>query len=162
MILSLALTPVFETLFSMLVHVKLGPIEMRNMVPKRFQSGSKQRVLVIENDLLLGASIESLLVQEPTLEVIGFSPRNKKDLIDKILLLQPAVVILDEATHSNHSIWLLAMLKKHQDLRLIIVNADKNFIQVYHKQNVFLTQGSDLIKFCLKTKVPCSKEKGGN
>lgn len=133
---------------------------MRIMVPKRFQIGFKQRVLVIENDLLLGASIESLLVQEPNLEVIGFSSQDEKDLIDKILLLQPAVVILDEATHSNHSIWLLTMLKKHQDMRLIIVNADKNFIQIYHKQNLFLNQSSDLIKFCLKTKAHCPKEKG--
>lgn len=119
-------------------------------MPKRIQHETQRRVLVIENDLLLGAGVESLLLQEISLDVIGISPRDEEELIRKIRYLQPAVIILDEATLLTQSIRLLAMLRKEHELRLVIVNADKNLVQVYHKQSVLLTQISDLIEVLLE------------
>lgn len=110
----------------------------------------KQRVLVVENDLLLGAGIENLLLRESNLDVIGISCWDEEEMIRKIRYLQPATVILDEASFLTHSIRLLARLMQDHELKLVIVNADNNMIQVYHKQNILLMQSSDLIKVLLE------------
>lgn len=133
-----------------LARTKLRPVGVEGISIDKGHNKVKQRVLVVENDLLLGAGVESLLRREPNIDVIGISSRDEEELIKKIGCLQPAAVILDEASYLIHSIRLLAMLRKEHELRLVIVNADKNLVQVYHKQNILLTQISDLIKVLLE------------
>ena len=119
-------------------------------MPRRIQREIKRRILVIENDLLLGGGVENLLLQEIGLDVIGISPRDEEELIRQIRSLQPNVVILDEATYLTNSVRLLAMLGHHHSLRLVIINANNDLVHVYHKYDVVLHQISDLIEVLLE------------
>ncbi|MCB0166505.1 MAG: hypothetical protein KDI79_19915 [Anaerolineae bacterium] len=142
---SLAFPFVFGVLLSVLANISIRSINIRNMMPKRIQSKIKRRVLVVENDLLMGASVESLLLQENGLEVIGISPHNEEDLISKIQCLQPEIVVLDETTYLTSANRLLVKLRKHPEFLLIVVNANKNLVYIYHKYTVVFDQVSDLM-----------------
>ncbi|MCB0170414.1 MAG: hypothetical protein KDJ97_07665 [Anaerolineae bacterium] len=115
-------------------------------MPKRIPPEIKRRVLIVENDLLLGAGVEHLLIRETNLEVIGISPQNEEELFRKIRRLQPEIIILDETTYLTQSNRLLTTLRQDHDFHLIIVNADKNIVYIYHKYTVMLRQISDLIE----------------
>ncbi|MCB9079515.1 MAG: hypothetical protein H6631_18080 [Anaerolineaceae bacterium] len=115
-------------------------------MPKRIHHEIKRRVVVIENDLLMGASVENLLLPETGLDVIGISPHNEEELISKICRLQPEIVVLDENTYLTSANRLLVKLRKYPEFHLIVVNANKNLVYIYHKYTVVLDQIADLIQ----------------
>ena len=127
----------------MLAQTRLSQIDVN---AKKKQKLVTQQILVVENNLLLGAGLENLLSRETNLKITGIAPRGEEELIEQIKKLRPAIVILDEATYLTHSVRLLAYLRILQKFRLVIVSANSNLIQIYHKENILLTQTIDLIK----------------
>lgn len=95
-----------------------------------------RKVLVIDNNQLLSACIKSLLANEAELHVITISPENEAALIHKIWHLKPDVVILDEDSPLTSPMRLLSRLENYPKLRLIIVNAYNNWVQVYDTQSL--------------------------
>ncbi len=130
-----------------LVQTKL---KVNAEVNNTMQAEIKQRVLVVENKLLLGAGLEMLLQQNDNLEVIGISPGNEEELIREIRYFNPSVIIIDETTYLTHTLRLLALLRKFHELRLVIVSANDNLIHIYHKHNLLLTKPADLINIVLQ------------
>lgn len=102
-----------------------------------------QKIIVVESERLLGAAIISLLYSEDDLDVLGLTPITTSDLIDTIVHLQPDVVIIDQASRFIDAIRLL--LAHHcSTLRLIVVNANDNWVSIVHRQRVLITKRGDL------------------
>lgn len=104
-----------------------------------------QRVLIVENQSLLGAGIEKLLASEPNLHVMGIAPVHEAALLDEINRYQPDVIILDVITRLTNPTKLLAQLQHYPQLKLIIVNGNDNLLQIHHKQQTLITQAADLV-----------------
>ncbi len=104
----------------------------------------RQRVLVVENESLLGAGIESLLTRETDLDLVGIASGNEADLIKIIEHSQPQVIILDEATYMTNSIRLLDLFRNYSELRLVLVNANDNLVHIYEKRKLLVSQAADL------------------
>jgi len=109
-----------------------------------------QRVLIIENNLLLGAGIQNLLAGTANLDVIGISSRKWPDLVQEIERLQPEVIVLDEASHRASLTKLLPLLKEFPQLRLVVVSANDNRIHIYGKQEILITVATQLINIISK------------
>lgn len=103
------------------------------------------RVLIVENQLLLGAGVQSLLTGEADLDVIGISPVNQAELVQEIRRFRPDVVVIDKVTHLADANKLVAFLKNHPKLRVVVVSANDNLVCVYNKQQVLVSQATDLI-----------------
>ena len=93
-----------------------------------------RKVLVIENNLVLGACIESLLALDPDLHVIGIAPQNEAALIQAIWRAQPDVLIMDEESRLTNPMRLLCQLENYPKLRLIVVNRHNNWLQLFDIQ----------------------------
>jgi DNA-binding NarL/FixJ family response regulator len=108
-----------------------------------------QRVLIIENETLLGAGVQSLLQDEANMEVIGISPSNLAELIQEIRRSRSDVVVLDEVTHLTGPTKLLALLEDYPKLRLVVVSANDDRVRIYDKREVLVTHTTDLLYiFC--------------
>lgn len=115
------------------------------------------RVLVVENQRLLGAGIEILLSREAGLQVIGVTPEDEVALRQAISRSQPDVVVLDEATTDSTRLW--ALLQDHPELRVVVVSADDGLVRTYEKRQVIVTRAADLTAL-VKVKWSARKEDG--
>ncbi len=104
------------------------------------------RVLIVENQLLLGAGLQKLLSDQADLEVIGISPCSQLKLVQEIRQIQPDVVFLDNDSHLTDAIDLLNFLEKIPRLRVIVVSADHDRVQIYNKHQIQLSHPTDLFK----------------
>lgn len=135
----------FVAALTLLARGSLEPVGVEKTSFIREGDKHKQHVLLVENDLLLGAGIETLLSREPNIEVIGISSCDVDELIERIRYLRPEVIILDEAIYLSYSSRLLVLLHLYHKLRLIIVSTDDNLVHIYDKKDVLLTEITDLV-----------------
>ena len=105
-----------------------------------------RRVLVVENESLLGTGIEKLLASKANLDVMGVMPADEVDLINIIWSLQPDIVILNKASSLMDSEKLLTLLKDYPTFRILEVSADDNRIRVYDKHEVLTVHTDDLLQ----------------
>lgn len=117
-----------------------------------------QRVLIVENERLLGAAIEHLLTSEVDLKVMGLAQADEPVLLEEIKLSQPDVVIMDQTTFLTDPMKLLAHLRDFPRLRVIVVSANDNIVQIFDKQLVLVTQTADLASL-LYTVIAYSKSR---
>lgn len=102
-----------------------------------------RRVLVIENQRLLGAGIERLLRREADLQVVGVMPENQGALLQAIGYSHADVVILDAS--ATDAAGLLALLEQYPGLRLVLVSADDGLVRTYEAHQVIVTQATELV-----------------
>jgi chemotaxis response regulator CheB len=105
----------------------------------------RPRILIIENESILGAGIERLLADRARLDVIGVTSVNGTMLIDTIKQLQPDVIILDEAHLLAMPFNFLTALLDYPSLRVMVISAHHNRVQICHKQQLLVTQVTDLV-----------------
>lgn len=103
-----------------------------------------QRVLIIENQLLLGAGLQELLSDQTDFDVIGISPNSQDDLVREIRQIQPNVAFLNEDSHLTDANNLLAFLEDLPELRVIVVSANHDVAYIYNKQEIRLYHHTDL------------------
>ena len=103
------------------------------------------RILIVENQLLLGAGLQRLLSDMTDLDVIGVSPRNQLELVQEIRQLQPDIIFLDKDSRLTDAIELLSFLENLPKLRLIVLSASDYQAQIYNKQEIQLCWATDLI-----------------
>jgi hypothetical protein len=115
------------------------------------------RVLVVENQRLLGAGIEILLSREAGLQVIGVTPEDEVALRQAISRSQPDVVVLDGATTDSARLW--ALFQDYPELRVVVVSADDGLVRTYEKRQVIVTRAADLAVL-VKVKWSTRKEDG--
>ncbi len=102
-----------------------------------------RRVLVIENQRLLGAGIENLLRREAGLHVVGVTQDNQGALLQAIGCSRANVVVLDKSMIDPTR--LIALLEHHPGLRVVSVSADNGLVRTYEAQQVIVTQVSELV-----------------
>ena len=103
------------------------------------------RILIVENQQLLGGGLQSLLSGETNLDVIGISPRNQLELVQKIRQIQPDVVLLDEDSCLTNATDLLTFLENFSKLRVIVVNANDNLAHIYIKKQILVSPADQLV-----------------
>lgn len=103
----------------------------------------KRRVLVVENQRLLGAGIQRLLMQEADLEVAGVTPADEAALVEEIRRFGPDWVILDEATASADM--LCGLFPDGMELRVAVLRADDALVQIYEKRRIKSASAADLM-----------------
>ena len=102
-----------------------------------------RRVLVIENQQLLGAAIEILLRREVDLQVVGATPENEGALLQAVRCSHADVIVLDEFT--TDSTRLLALLEHHPGLRIVLVSALDGLVHTYEARQAMVTQATELV-----------------
>lgn len=103
-----------------------------------------QRILVVENETLFGAGIECMLAAETDLDVIGVMPPDVNSLLNAIWCHQPDVVILDESSPLAQPTRLFTQLPDLPALRILIVRADDDRVQVFDRQQILVTPTNSL------------------
>jgi DNA-binding NarL/FixJ family response regulator len=101
------------------------------------------RVLVIENQRLLGAGIETLLRRDVDLDVLGVTPESESGLLRDINRFQADVVIFDEAMIDSTG--LLNLLEHYPTLRVVLVNADDGLVRTFDARQFNVVQATELV-----------------
>jgi DNA-binding NarL/FixJ family response regulator len=94
------------------------------------------RVLIVDNQGLMGAGMEKLLSEEPSLEVFGITTESETALVQNISRLQPDIIILILESQETTPIRLLELLLDYGRLRIIRVSLNSNMFEVYEKQQM--------------------------
>jgi DNA-binding NarL/FixJ family response regulator len=104
-----------------------------------------RRVLIVENQTLLGAGVHSLLGDETGLDIRGISPHDQSELMQDIRCFQPDIVIMDKVSHLIAPLNLLAALENHAQLQVIVVSADDNQVCIYDKRQLLVKRTTDFL-----------------
>ncbi len=125
--------------------IMLTMLTEKQNLTSQTKNKTKQRVLIVEHNSLLGAGMESLLNNASDLYSAGVTPNSKDELIQSISEFQPDVVILDKTSSLINSVGLSVLLKNHPKLRVVAVSANDNLLHIYNKQQVLIMQAADLV-----------------
>lgn len=103
-----------------------------------------KRVLLVESGRFIGGVIHSLFAREEKLNVFEFSPKDPHDLLRAVHEFEPAVVVLDDTQHFEYLNHLLCYMRIRQHMRILVVNANSNKVELYEKQQVAVLKTADL------------------
>ncbi len=104
-----------------------------------------QRVLIIENELLLGAGIQVLLAAEVDLDVIGIAAIDEERLAQELSRLRPDVIILDETSRLACPDKLQVLLNGTSQVQIVVISASHDLIRIYNKREIRLYQTTDFL-----------------
>jgi hypothetical protein len=105
-----------------------------------------KQVLVAVQSKVLGAGLESLLKPANGFSVRRIAP-NISDIVQaKIDRTLPTVLVLDEAPGLRRLLPVLEAFWGHPDLKILVVNAASNLVQVYGRRELYLTAATDLVQ----------------
>ena len=105
---------------------------------------SEKRVLLIESGQFIGGVIHSLFERNDRLKVILASPTNSRELLLAVKYHHPDIVVIDDTVSETYLEQLLRYMQKCADMRVVVVNTNSNRLSIYDKQQVDVTQTSDL------------------
>ncbi len=105
-----------------------------------------RRVLIIGNNLLMGASLESLLSQDKYLEVSGIACTNQINLLQEVEQFHPDAVVLTDFCNPVKMIGLVDLLKLKNNLRIVGVSLESNLVVVFDQQPHQITEITDFLK----------------
>ena len=91
----------------------------------------------------MGAVIGSLLLGNEQIDLIEAQPTSDQELLQAVQAALPHIVILDDTLH-EYLARLLSYMQQSEALRVVVVSADSNRVEVYHKQGYLVHQKSDL------------------
>ena len=125
-------------------EVILGWLNRSNTQPLFMaKAEATTRVLVIDNTILM-LGIKYLLSQKPELDVIGITPTTPTAWLDTINRLQPDVVVMDRATDLAQAIGLSTFSSDLPRVRLMMFNAEDEWVQVHDIGQVLITRTDEL------------------
>jgi len=105
----------------------------------------RKKILVLESDGLLGASILSLLSSRKEFDVTDASVTSLA-FLDGSDSSQPDVVILEEAQLMANMSAVMKLTNAHPNLRLIVFGLSDSQLHVIDKQMVEVRQVSDFLE----------------
>jgi chemotaxis response regulator CheB len=100
------------------------------------RSTTVNRVLIVDNQGIMGAGLERLLSEEPSLEVLGITTKSETTLIKEIWHLQPDIIILTVESQGINPTRLMNLLSDFTSLRIILVSMTSNVFEVYDRQQI--------------------------
>lgn len=103
----------------------------------------KKRVLLIESGRLLGGVIGSLFLHHEQISLIEASPSSAAELIQIIEKNKVQIIVLDDTLHKEYLSRLLRYMRTTDGLRVVVVEADTNRVEVYQKQQAPIQRSAD-------------------
>ncbi len=105
-----------------------------------------QRVLIVGNNSLFHAGLESLLSDKLNITAVGFSLSQADSLVQYIWHILPDIIILSGNTDID-PVTLLQSLDGYPSVRIIEVDEDQNMLQIFDKRQTIPTSQMDLMAF---------------
>jgi len=105
----------------------------------------RKKILVLESEKLLGASILSLLASREEFDVADL-PVASLDRLNGSGDVMPDVIIMEEAQLMANISAVLQLTNSHPNLRLIVFGLSDSKLHVYDKQMVEVRQVSDFFE----------------
>jgi hypothetical protein len=105
-----------------------------------------KHVLIAVQANVLATGIESVLKSADGLAIIRIAFSNGKDVRAEIDRLQASVLVLEETQALAQVMPLLELFRVHPGLKILVVKADSNVVQVYERRELLLNAGTDLIQ----------------
>jgi len=102
-------------------------------------------LIACADELLLGSIVENLLNQSEGLVCSEISSFSQKEVFAAVDRDQPDVLILCHKTHNTLPIPFAQLFTLYPAMLIITVSTDDNYMHIYGKQKVLMTQSSDLI-----------------
>jgi hypothetical protein len=102
-------------------------------------------LLACADEFLLASIVEELLNQGDDLvcsEVVSISQTEVLAAIDRVT---PDVLILCHRTHNTVPIQFAQLFMRYPAMLIITVSTDDNYMHIYGKQKVLMTQSKDLL-----------------
>lgn len=103
------------------------------------------RVLIVDNQGLMGAGLERLLSEESSLEVFGITTNSETTLVKEIWRLQPDIIILTVESEGVNPARLMNLLTAFTSLRIILVSITSNNFEVYDRQQISTVDRTSLM-----------------
>ena len=107
---------------------------------------SRRRIFILENESLLNAGIYSLLSKQENLEVVTTKHSDATEIFQIIDAFRPEVIIMDDATMIENLEALVGRLKSFPRLRTILVNGEKNELQIYDQRRIVIAEIGDFLE----------------
>lgn len=104
-------------------------------------------VLVVGNRTLFDEGLTGLLAQEGGLRISGIAYKDKATFLREIARVQPDAILMNEIGMANPG-QICEWLKESpvpETVRVIIVRADDNRVEVYEKRTITVAHRADLI-----------------
>ena len=109
-----------------------------------------RRVLVIHTGRMLEEGLEMLLARYARFQVsrISFQPEDETDFVQAVSTVHPDVIVLngDSSLDFSQMIKLLGEALGSAPFMVITVWTDSNYIDIYERRNVLLTDSQDFLK----------------
>jgi len=107
---------------------------------------TSKTIIVWGQEDLLSTSVELLLMTQKEWNVVSVSDEEKLDVLIKTVdKVKPDVVIIPQWNHADSSNLPTILLQDYPGLKVITVSANNNSMEVYSKQDIFISSASDLI-----------------
>ena len=103
------------------------------------------RVLLLKDDDLLTGGIASLLHQVDGVSVIARNTNDIPDLFTEMDDIIPSILILKNSHVFADAPSMMKFLNKYPELQILVIDERHNVVHVYEKQEVRVTQNSDLL-----------------
>ncbi len=104
---------------------------------------TEKRILLIESGQFIGGVIYSLFARQDHLSVIESSPTNSRQLRSALTKHKPEIVVLDDTVRLAYLPHLLKYMQGNEGVRVVVVNADSNQVEVYEKQQIDVRRTAD-------------------
>lgn len=101
-------------------------------------------LLAVPNNTLLDRALGSVIMNGSSeVRLVTSAARNLAELVSEISDLKADVVVLAESMPLAAKDALISLLMSFTELRLIVVSEDTNWLHVFHKKDILMTQQSD-------------------
>jgi DNA polymerase elongation subunit (family B) len=97
---------------------------------------NKKRVLVLRSNYLLSAGVECLLIEQKDLEVVSIDIECSTNPVEEFINVRPDVMVIDESTIITSLVSLVELFEIFPELRVIVVNLEKNHMSVFDKRHI--------------------------
>jgi len=102
-------------------------------------------LLACENEFLLGAIIEDILNKDSSLKLTAIIGISDAEVIEALESQHPDVIIYCHKTRDDFSSNITYINNKFPELLMITITPDDNYMQLNGKQEILVTQSSDLL-----------------
>jgi len=102
-------------------------------------------LLACENEFLLGAIIEDILNKDSSLKLTAIIGISDAEVIEALESQHPDVIIYCHKTRDDFSSNITYINSKFPELLMITITPDDNYMQLNGKQEILVTQSTDLL-----------------
>jgi DNA-binding NarL/FixJ family response regulator len=102
-------------------------------------------VLIMVSNNLLKQAMVSLLVDQSNMTILTGELNSQQELVDEIQHYMPDVVVMAEGTGLSSTEALVSLLMLYPGLRVIVMSEENNWLHVFSKDEVLMSQATDLV-----------------